>query len=105
MQAAIYPDTPFHSRTGPFPGYLEWLEADDESRNDVACFSRKNRRAHYFINSLVRRASVFQNVTNLLGLWQFPEGELCFGRRVQFSDIGRIGRRQNRAGAILKVIQ
>src|SRR5437773_5334452 len=103
MQLAVRPESAFHP--GVFIFQLKWFEPDHERGNYFAGVTRKNRHRYQFIDRSAACLGIFLDVTDLLRLRQFVQGELHFRFGVQFSNIVGIQRLDDRTVTVEEAIK
>ena len=103
MQLTVHKDTALHSCV--FVLELKWFEPDHERRNHITGVGRKDRHGYHFNDGSITGLGIFLDVTDLLRIRQFVQGELRFGFGVQLSNIVRIQRLNDRAFTIEEAIK
>ena len=105
MQLPVHPDAAFHPCASvALPG-LKRFEPNHQGRNDIARIGRKNRHGQNFSNCASIGADFFLDVSDLLRLRQFRQGQLCFRFAAQLPNFLRIRRFQDGPRSIEKPIE
>src|SRR5438105_15235659 len=103
MQLPSYPDATSHSHLSVFLFKLKRFEPDDECRDHVARVAREDRHSYHFVDSSSAGFSIFPDVTGLLRVGQYAQGQLPFRFRIKFTHVVRMMRLKFCAFAVAKM--